>query len=115
MVNPTKGEKVKQEPRVPKRPGKSRMEISDTEEVETGDNEAKASKGLNINWDAKSKQGLFPPPGANVSTKNSGRKLKTEHQWALCVALFTEHPVYSPSFALIKTVMRNSSWNKSGR
>jgi hypothetical protein len=50
MVNPRKGEKVKQELRVPKKPkrsGKSRMKISDTEEVETGDNEAKASKSPN--------------------------------------------------------------------
>ena len=49
MVNPTKGEKVKQELRAPKKPkrsAKSRMKISDTEEVETGDNEANlASKG----------------------------------------------------------------------
>jgi len=40
MVNPTKGEKVKQELRAPKKPkrsAKSRMKISDTEEVETGD------------------------------------------------------------------------------
>jgi len=53
MVHPTKGEKIKQElrvPKKPKRPGKSRMKISDTEEVETGDNEAnlKVSKGPNI-------------------------------------------------------------------
>jgi hypothetical protein len=50
MANPTKGGKIKQELRVPKKPkrlGKSRMKISDTEEVETGDNEAKASKGPN--------------------------------------------------------------------
>jgi hypothetical protein len=53
MANPTKGGKVKQKLRVPKKPkrsGKSRTKISDTEEVEsleTGDNEAKASKGPN--------------------------------------------------------------------
>jgi len=38
MVHPTKGEKIKQELRVPKRSGKSRMRISDTEGVEIGDN-----------------------------------------------------------------------------
>jgi hypothetical protein len=53
MVHPKKGEKIKQELRVlkkPKRLGKSRMKISDTEEVEMDDNEAnlKVSKGPNI-------------------------------------------------------------------
>jgi hypothetical protein len=71
-----------------------------------------------LNWalisaitdDAEIKQGLFPPPGANVSTKNGGGKPKTEHQWALCVALFTEHPVYSPSFALVESAKDKERW-----
>ncbi|OJA12556.1 hypothetical protein AZE42_12933 [Rhizopogon vesiculosus] len=87
------------------------MKISDTEEVETGDNEGKVSKGPNtginaITDDAKIKQGLFPPPGANVSIKNGGGKPKTEHQWAL----FTEHPVYSSSSVLVKTAKDKERW-----
>lgn len=63
-----------------------------------------------ITDDAEIKQGLFPPPGANVSTKNGGGKPKTEHQWALCVALFTEHPIYGPSFALVESAKDKERW-----
>lgn len=71
-----------------------------------------------LNWalisaimdDPEIKQGLFPPPGAKVSTKNGGGKPKTKHQRALCVALFTSHPVYGPAFALIKTAKDKEWW-----
>ena len=63
-----------------------------------------------ISDDPEIKQGLFPSPGGNVSTQNGGGKPKTEHQWAICVALFKDHPVYSTSFALAQTAKEKEKW-----
>ncbi|KDQ17168.1 hypothetical protein BOTBODRAFT_90706, partial [Botryobasidium botryosum FD-172 SS1] len=42
------------------------------------------------------KQGLFPPPGAHVSTSKGGGKAKSDHHWAICELLFahSENPAY---------------------
>ncbi|KAG6825028.1 hypothetical protein H0H92_005062 [Tricholoma furcatifolium] len=50
--------------------------------------------------DAKIKQGLFPPPGPNASTKGGSGKTKTEFYWALCEELFAEHPKYQEAFLI---------------
>jgi hypothetical protein len=68
-------------------------------------------KGPNLMWSLIAaitdnitiKQGLFPSPGANVSTSKGGGKLKTDHQYALAVTLFSKHPKYSEVFMLATT------------
>jgi hypothetical protein len=46
------------------------------------------------------KEGLFPSPGSNVPTSKGGGKPKTDHQYALAVALFSMHPKYANAFGL---------------
>ncbi|KZT21628.1 hypothetical protein NEOLEDRAFT_1073284, partial [Neolentinus lepideus HHB14362 ss-1] len=54
-----------------------------------------------ITDDSEIKQGLFPAPGANVSTSQGGGKPKADHYWALCIALFSEHEDYRDHFARV--------------
>jgi hypothetical protein len=56
------------------------------------------------------KQGLFPSPGANVSTAQGGGKKKTDHHYALATALFATHPDYSAAFQLAQTSKQKSLW-----
>jgi hypothetical protein len=56
------------------------------------------------------KQGLFPSPGANVSTKKGGGKGKTDHQWAMCKVMFTNHETYGAAFAKVKTPKAKAAW-----
>jgi hypothetical protein len=65
-----------------------------------------------ITDDAAIKQGLFPSPGANVSTSKGGGKPKTDHQYALAVTLFSEHPKYSEVFTLATTSKEKVVWAK---
>jgi hypothetical protein len=49
--------------------------------------------------DAKIKQKLYPPPGANVSYQDGGGNKKTEAHWAIAKELFTEHKDHKDRFA----------------
>ncbi|KZT25825.1 hypothetical protein NEOLEDRAFT_1024928, partial [Neolentinus lepideus HHB14362 ss-1] len=51
-----------------------------------------------ITDDTNIKQGLFPGPGVNVSTARGGGKLKSDHHWAVCVELFSQHLDYKECF-----------------
>ena len=48
------------------------------------------------------KQGLFPSPGANLSSPKGGGKLKTEYHQQLCDDLFTQHPEYLAAWLAVK-------------
>ncbi|KAH9946453.1 hypothetical protein B0H21DRAFT_693672, partial [Amylocystis lapponica] len=54
-----------------------------------------------ISEDQSIKCGLYPPPGGNTSSAKGGGKGKTEHHWAICEVLFTDHPRYKARFALV--------------
>ncbi|RDX44580.1 hypothetical protein OH76DRAFT_1487018 [Lentinus brumalis] len=43
---------------------------------------------------------LYPPTGANASTKNGGGKRKTDHHWEICKTLFTDHSIYGEAFKI---------------
>jgi hypothetical protein len=58
------------------------------------------------------KQGLFPSPGANVSTAEGGGKPKTDHHYALAVALFAEHDTYQIAFNLATQPKQKAAWGK---
>ena len=58
------------------------------------------------------KQGLFPSPGANVSTSKGGGKPKTDHHYAVALAIFGEHDVYKDTFALAKGPKEKAVWGK---
>ncbi|KAL6301144.1 hypothetical protein BKA93DRAFT_752137 [Sparassis latifolia] len=60
--------------------------------------------------DAVIKRGLFPGPGQNASTTKGGGKKKTDHQYALAKALFSEHPLYSAAFLAAKAPKEMLSW-----
>ncbi|KDQ59359.1 hypothetical protein JAAARDRAFT_192865 [Jaapia argillacea MUCL 33604] len=62
------------------------------------DNEAKLSWSMigAIGNDPVIKRGLFPPEGPNQH--QNGGKMKTEHYWAVCVALFANHDDYKVAF-----------------
>jgi hypothetical protein len=55
-------------------------------------------------------QGLFPTVGSNVSTSKGGGKKKVDFQWALCVALFKEHPKYALLFGQVATAKDRGVW-----
>jgi hypothetical protein len=65
-----------------------------------------------ITDDPAIKQGLFPSPGANVSTSKGGGKPKTDHQFALAAALFSEHPKYCEVFKLATSSKERAVWAK---
>jgi hypothetical protein len=48
-----------------------------------------------ITDDPRIKQGLFPSPGANVSSSKGGGQKKTTWQWQLALHVFSDHPKYS--------------------
>jgi hypothetical protein len=48
-----------------------------------------------ITDDPRIKQGLFPSPGANVSSSKGGGQKKTTWQWQLALLVFSDHPKYS--------------------
>lgn len=52
-----------------------------------------------ITDDPRIKQGLFPSPGANVSSSKGGRQKKTTWQWQSAVLVFSDHPKYSAAIA----------------
>jgi hypothetical protein len=65
-----------------------------------------------ITDDPAIKQGLFPSPGANVSTSKGGGKPKTDHQFALAAALFSEHSKYCEVFKLATSSKKKAVWAK---
>ncbi|KAH7903678.1 hypothetical protein BJ138DRAFT_1120145 [Hygrophoropsis aurantiaca] len=96
-----------------KRGGKARKELSDSDaDAENEQEDSVEIETTEIEWTddltwklinaiAENKdisQGLFPPPGANVSTKKGGGLRKTEHHWELCKILFSEHSDYKSAF-----------------
>jgi hypothetical protein len=56
------------------------------------------------------KQGLFPSPGANVSTTKGGGLPKAHHHKELAARVFSDHPVYGKLYAQAKTLGENSIW-----
>jgi hypothetical protein len=48
-----------------------------------------------ITDDPRIKQGLYPSPGANVSSSKGGGQKKTTWQWQLALLVFSDHPKYS--------------------
>jgi len=45
------------------------------------------------------KQGLFPSPGAHVSTTKGGGLSKAHHHKEIIAKMFKDHPVYGPAYA----------------
>jgi hypothetical protein len=58
------------------------------------------------------KQGLFPSPGANVSTAKGGGKPKTNHHYAVAQAVFGENADYQDAFNLATTPKDKAAWGK---
>ncbi|TFY76755.1 hypothetical protein EWM64_g7256 [Hericium alpestre] len=56
------------------------------------------------------KQGLFPSPGANVSTTNGGDKGKAEFHCQLASMMFSTHPKFADKFALANTPKLKTVW-----
>ncbi|KAH8115354.1 hypothetical protein DFH11DRAFT_1877111 [Phellopilus nigrolimitatus] len=57
------------------------------------------------------KKGLFPPPGANASTKNGGGKVKTDFHFMLAHEVFgAEGCVYADAFLRAKTKKEKDVW-----
>lgn len=56
------------------------------------------------------KQGLFPSPGQD--TRKGNGKPKTDHQYALAVAIFAKHPDYSEAFDVAKTPKEKALWTR---
>jgi hypothetical protein len=56
------------------------------------------------------KQGLFPSPGANVSTAKGGGLRKTDHHWALCQELFSQHEKYEQAFNAVTEAKEKAVW-----
>ena len=52
-----------------------------------------------IGDDKQIKQGLYPGPGANASTKRGGGLPKAEHHWQLVLLVFGDHADYQDSVA----------------
>jgi hypothetical protein len=45
------------------------------------------------------KQGLYPSPGGNMASLNSGGNKKTVWQWKLAIELFEDHEDYKKAFS----------------
>jgi len=58
------------------------------------------------------KQGLFPSPGANVSTSKGGGKPKTDHHYAVALAIFGEHEAHGDAFRLATGPKEKAVWGK---
>jgi hypothetical protein len=58
------------------------------------------------------KQGLFPSPGANVSTSKGGGKPKTDHHYAVALAIFGEHEAHRDAFRLATGPKEKAIWGK---
>ena len=58
------------------------------------------------------KQGLFPSPGANVSTSKGDGKPKTDHHYAVALAIFGEHEVHQDAFRLATGPKDKAMWGK---
>lgn len=56
------------------------------------------------------KQGLFPSPGANVSTTKGGGLRKTDHHWALCREIFSHHQKYEEAFNAVSEAKEKAIW-----
>lgn len=56
------------------------------------------------------RQGLFPGPGANVSTTKGGGLSKAHHHKELAARIFGDHPVYGPAFAQALTPKEKVVW-----
>jgi hypothetical protein len=63
-----------------------------------------------ITDDPITKQGLFPSPGANVSTTKGGGLSKAYHHKELAAKVFSDHPVYGPAYAQAKSASEKSVW-----
>ncbi|KAH9984742.1 hypothetical protein BJV74DRAFT_797146 [Russula compacta] len=114
----------------PQKKGKGRKRALtpiDNKSSSNGSTKGDESKEVKIDWkdadltwlvisastdDATIKQGLFPSPGANVSTSKGGGKPKTDHQFALAVALFSEHPKYCEVFKWATSSKEKTVWAK---
>lgn len=51
-----------------------------------------------INEDKTVKDGLYPSPGTNLSTKKGGGKPKIEHQARLAAIAFENHEIYGLAY-----------------
>ena len=58
------------------------------------------------------KQGLFPSPGVHVSTSKGSGKLKTDHHYAVVLAIFSEHSVYRNTINLVTGPKEKTVWGK---
>jgi hypothetical protein len=56
------------------------------------------------------RQGLFPGPGANVSTAKGGGLSKAYHHKELAARVFGEHPVYGPAFEQAQAAKEKNLW-----
>ena len=58
------------------------------------------------------KQGLFPSPGAHVSTSKGGGKPKTNHHYVVALVIFSEHSIYHDMFNLMMGPKEKAVWGK---
>ena len=58
------------------------------------------------------KQGLFPSPGAHVLTSKGSGKPKTDHHYAVTLAIFSEHSIYRNMFNLVTGPKEKAVWGK---
>jgi hypothetical protein len=65
-----------------------------------------------ITDDPSIKQGLFLSPGTNVSTLKGGGKPKMDHQYAVAVAMFSEHEKFGETFKLETGPKEKAVWAK---
>jgi hypothetical protein len=65
-----------------------------------------------ITEDPMIKQGLFPSPGANVSTAKGGGLSKTQHHKELAARVFSDHIMYGPAFELARSPKEKNSWGQ---
>ncbi|KAE9385357.1 hypothetical protein BT96DRAFT_1007116 [Gymnopus androsaceus JB14] len=59
------------------------------------------------------KNGLYPGPGANISTAKGGGLPKTEHQFKLFTMIFGDHPEWQPAIELAQTPQKKGPASKT--
>ncbi|KJA25909.1 hypothetical protein HYPSUDRAFT_1067108, partial [Hypholoma sublateritium FD-334 SS-4] len=94
-------------------PDKKNLKVKPKDEEKFSADSKEAADNVKINWnsglsetliaaitdDPDIKQGLFPGPGAHVSTAKGGGKRKSHWQRKLAEILFAEHPEFSAAYA----------------